>query len=199
MQALGGKMYSGQATASTVTDPNQVNLLRRSQMATDNLPHSLQSLEIVRLRGVLSKMRGRCENPLDRQYKHYGARGVQCLITSPSEIIAAIGIRPTPKHSIDRINNDGNYDVDNIQWATAAEQNNNKQRNRKITFNGETHTVAEWSAKTGISQDTLRYRRLLNWCVECMLTKPVKYWARKRVCTHQTQHLAEAKRMMEGE
>lgn len=79
-------------------------------------------------------MIGRCYNPNAPQFKHYGGRGIRVSDEwreSYLAFLAHVGRRPSDKHSIDRINNDGNYEAGNVRWATSVEQNNNKRNNRR--------------------------------------------------------------------
>lgn len=71
----------------------------------------------------------RCTNPNSDLWKWYGGRGIEICtrwLTSYENFIADMGPRPSPHHSIDRINNDGNYEPKNCRWATRAEQQANK-------------------------------------------------------------------------
>jgi hypothetical protein len=77
----------------------------------------------------------RCHNPNGSRWQYYGGRGIMmCDRWHHFEnFLADMGRRPTSQHSLDRINNDGNYEPSNCQWATKAEQANNR-RPRKRKF-----------------------------------------------------------------
>lgn len=77
-------------------------------------------------------MLSRCNNANHQLFHYYGGRGIRvCERWSDfSNFLADMGRRPSRFHSIDRINNDGNYEPSNCRWATSVEQNNN-QRPRK--------------------------------------------------------------------
>lgn len=77
--------------------------------------------------------RARCVNPKNPRYPTYGGRGIKFLFTSFEQFFAEVGTRPTAEHSIDRKNNDGNYEPGNVRWATLEEQLANKQRNNQFT------------------------------------------------------------------
>ncbi len=68
----------------------------------------------------------RCNNPKNPGYKYYGGRGIQFLLTSWRELINLIGKRPNSLYSLDRIDNNGNYAIGNIRWATKKQQMNNR-------------------------------------------------------------------------
>lgn len=71
--------------------------------------------------------RRRCNKPNCVNYKYYGGRGIQFLFTSFEQFLAELGPKPTPKHTLGRIRNDGNYECGNVKWVTMAEQNINKR------------------------------------------------------------------------
>lgn len=120
-------------------------------------------------------MRERCSNPNNKGYKYYGARGIkvdQEWQGSFETFFRDVGPRPSPQHSIDRINNNGNYEPGNVRWATVYEQAQNKRSNRLVTINGETRCVAEWARIAGLKEGTVYYR-LINDYPEGRLLEPV--------------------------
>jgi hypothetical protein len=104
----------------------------------------------------------RCTNPNIRSYRWYGARGIS---VSPSwansfqKFLADIGPRPSPKHSINRLNSNGNYEKSNCVWSDKAEQVANLRSNVVIEFNGKKQHQAAWSRETGLSEKTIHARR----------------------------------------
>lgn len=74
---------------------------------------------------IFRSARERCTNPKNPGYRFYGARGIRFLFESVDEMERCLGPRPGAKYSIDRIDNDGNYQVGNVRWATHAEQTRN--------------------------------------------------------------------------
>lgn len=119
-------------------------------------------------------MKQRCTNPKNKRYRRYGARGIvvcQEWADDFSKFLSDMGPRPTPKHTLERRDNNGSYYADNCVWATKATQNRNHSRNHNITFNGETLCVTDWAARIGIKQHTLLHR-LKVWPVERALTEP---------------------------
>ncbi len=77
----------------------------------------------------------RCTNPKNQRWYTHGGRGIKFLFKSFAEFYAEIGPRPSPEYSLERPNNDGNYEAGNVVWATRSEQQKNKRpfthRNRR--------------------------------------------------------------------
>lgn len=123
---------------------------------------------------VWNAMRERCTNPKLRSFKDYGARGITvCERWSSFEnFYADMGPRPVPGMSLERMNNDGNYEPGNVRWATATEQARNRRSSVLVTFNGRTATIAEWADRTGLSQLRISERLRAGWSPERALTEP---------------------------
>lgn len=150
---------------------------KKSQMCIDsNFKHGLAG---SRLYNTYYHMRRRCYNEKDKQYHRYGGRGITVCdewlgengFINFSNWAMNNGYNDTL--TIDRINNDGNYEPNNCRWATPTEQMNNVSYNVRLTYNNETHTIAEWAKIVGLKQDTIQARiKYHNLSVEEALFKP---------------------------
>lgn len=108
-------------------------------------------------------MKERCYNENNRSYKHYGGKGITVCdrwLESFENFYEDMGKKPFPDHSIDRIDNSGNYEPGNCRWATYIEQNNNTSRTRLFTVNGQEKKIIELAKENGISQALIQHRLL---------------------------------------
>lgn len=124
-----------------------------------------------------AKMRERCNNPAASCYKNYGGRGISVCerwMNSYPMFFQDMGYAPSPKHTLDRINNDGNYEPSNCRWSNRYEQMRNTRRNHFVEFNGENKTLAEWEGITGIKYYTIIYRLKAGWSIDRALTEKVQ-------------------------
>lgn len=112
-------------------------------------------------------MKNRCYNSKYRAYRRYGGRGIAVCDKWRDDFaafLADVGLRPSPKHSLDRHpNNDGHYEPGNVRWATKKEQSRNTSCNRLITLDGESRCVAAWAEIYGVSPDLIYDRLRLGW------------------------------------
>jgi hypothetical protein len=82
-----------------------------------------------------ANLKYRCLNPNSQQYKNYGGRGIKVCkrwLLSFEAFLEDMGPKPNPSHSIDRIDNEGNYSPKNCRWATSKEQASNKRNTRRL-------------------------------------------------------------------
>ena len=108
-----------------------------------------------------TSMKQRCCNRNARGYSRYGGRGIKVCsrwLLSFENFLADMGRRPSPQHSIDRIDNDGNYEPGNCRWATQKQQSANTSRTVKLSLNGETRCLKHWAVGIGVSEKTLHRR-----------------------------------------
>lgn len=86
--------------------------------------------------GIWESIKKRCLNPRDQAYSRYGGRGIRICDRWRDDFqafLSDVGVRPTPEHSIDRIDNDGNYEPGNVRWATKSEQARNRNDEHILT------------------------------------------------------------------
>lgn len=118
-------------------------------------------------------MRQRCENPNDRAYSWYGARGITVCKQWKlfRNFYADMGDTYESGLWLDRINNDEGYCKENCRWVTPLVQANNTRKTRLITFEGETLSVSAWARKLNIKRKTLSQRlNAYNFSIEKALT-----------------------------
>lgn len=135
-------------------------------------------------------MKARCnENHKHKpEHKNWSGRGIKVCdrwVNSYENFLADMGRAPSDKHSIDRFpNNDGNYEPNNCRWATAKEQANNTRprsksrkstRGRRITYNGITKSIKEWSDYLGISKGYIYRRMYLSLPIDEVLSVQVTH------------------------
>lgn len=120
-------------------------------------------------------MLSRCQNKNVPNHPGYGGRGIRvCERWQVFEnFISDMGRRPSPAHSLDRIDNDGNYEPENCRWATNTVQQRNKRNAVLVTWAGETLPVREWEDRLGFRKELLYGRLKKGWSVERAMTEPV--------------------------
>lgn len=102
-------------------------------------------------------MKARCYNPKDKRYDRYGGRGITVCEEWKNDFKQFnedVGPKPTPKHSIDRIDNDKGYSKENCKWSTNMEQCRNKVNNVMITYKGKTQCIRDWAKEEKIGEQT---------------------------------------------
>lgn len=122
-------------------------------------------------------MLDRCENPNSNMYRIYGGRGIKVCqewhdFWQFVEWSESVGGKQNGL-SLDRIDVNGDYCPDNCRWATDETQQNNKTTSRYLTYQGETHTLAEWCRVKNLSRYAVQYRFMQGWSAEDILEVPL--------------------------
>ena len=116
----------------------------------------------TRLYGIWCAMKERCNNPNNKSYPRYGARGISVTDEWRESFQAfhewAVQAGYSEDLTIDRIDNNRGYSPDNCRWVTTKEQNRNYSRNHMITYRGRTQCIADWAEETGINRATILFR-----------------------------------------
>ena len=133
----------------------------------------------TRLYKTWNSMIARCETTTQTSFAHYGGRGIRVCQEWHSFLFFkkwAIENGYTDELTLDRIDNNGNYEPSNCRWVTKKEQANNRRSSRHVTLSGITHTLAEWSDITGIHPSTIAWRIRHGWSDAEILNTPVRKW-----------------------
>jgi hypothetical protein len=119
-------------------------------------------------------MRNRCLNVNSIDYKNYGGRGITVCERWLKFENFFEDMSPKPVGlTLERINNDKGYSMENCKWATRTEQSRNRRFNRYFTLNGKTQNLTDWSRETGLKVTTIVMRLKYGWSVERALTECV--------------------------
>lgn len=120
----------------------------------------------------------RCTYANGSAWENYGGRGITFADEFKNNFqafYAYVGPRPSPQHSIERIDNEKGYERGNLKWATRREQQRNQRRNRYLEARGKRQIIADWAAETGLSAGTIWDRLARGWEVErALFTPPMK-------------------------
>ena len=127
-------------------------------MATPKEKHGYCGTPIYR---AWDNMRTRCLNPNGPEFHNYGGRGIKVCPRWRDSFLAFledVGERPSPQHTLDRVDTNGDYEPSNVRWATRKEQARNQRKNRPLTFQGKTQPLAAWAEELGFKPNTLHRR-----------------------------------------
>lgn len=151
------------------------------------------------MRRIYKGMIRRCYNKDDKSYPTYGGRGITVCDRwkeSFKNFREDMGLRPSPQHSLDRKDNNGNYCLENCRWATQEEQSNNKSTNIFLEFQGERLTISQWSRKLNLSKTLIRNRINRNLPIDQILS-PIKVISTKEIANEKHTFRGESFTMKE--
>lgn len=145
-----------------------VEVLRGRNKKTHGMSHSPEYL-------AWTCLKRRCIDHRRPDFKNYGGRGITVCKRwmKFDNFFADMGKRPSPKHSIDRINTNAGYSPRNCRWATAKQQATNRRGNRLLAFRGKRQCISLWAEETGLPHFNIRARLRKGWTVAKALTTPV--------------------------
>lgn len=152
------------------------HFVKGSKLTGKAHPNYKHGMDATRPYRAWSGMKRRCSNPNDAMYKHYGGRGIDVC----DKWLKFEGFWEDMQDTyfddgtIERIDNDGNYNKENCKWVPFAEQALNRRSTRRITYKGKEYALAELARKFGFKYHTLRDRLEKGWTVQRALTKPLK-------------------------
>jgi len=122
-------------------------------------------------------MKARCRNLRNPSYALYGGRGITVCERwiGPKgfqNFLSDMNRRPSQLYSLDRIDNNGNYEPSNCHWAIAERQANNRRDNRLLRLGHQSLTLSQWARSFGLARETLAHRLKKGWSLERALTEP---------------------------
>ena len=132
-----------------------------------------------RLYQIWANMKYRCNTPTYKRYSRYGGRGIKVCDKWNNSFESfydwSINNGYQDDLTLDRIDNDGNYEPNNCRWATYTQQNYNRSIAFNVTINGETKTTREWCKKYNLNYRTfiVRYSNY-GWDIVDAITRPVE-------------------------
>lgn len=126
---------------------------------------------------IWSGIKSRCYCQTATGFQNYGGRGIsmcQRWRESFPAFLEDVGRRPSPKHSLDRIDNNGDYEPGNCEWVSHKHQANNKRTNVRLRLGDQEKTQKQWEEHLGLGHGTLRHRLRSGWTLSQALTTPPK-------------------------
>ena len=136
-------------------------------------------------------MRQRCLNPKVPNYHRYGGRGITiCKQWDSFEtFLEDMGVKPSKDRSLERRDNNGNYEPGNCYWATRDDQENNKERSVKITYRGKTKTLTQWARELGMDYELVRSRWRYGWEADAIFREEKNVYSKERRLTSKSKLL----------
>lgn len=132
----------------------------------------------TRLNIIWNDMKQRCFNKNHSFYNRYGGRGITACDEWTADFLVfynwAMANGYSDKLTLDRIDNDGNYEPANCRWSTRKEQSNNRITNRALEYNGEIRTMSQWADVLGLTYDTVQNRIRQGWTMERIVKTPMR-------------------------
>lgn len=146
------------------------------QLRERNDKSGTHRLTKTRLYKIWTGIKDRCCNPKSKDWGRYGGKGITVCERWNNSFLAFLddmGARPTPKHTVDRIDPHGNYEPNNCRWATPLEQNRNRRNTPKAEKGGVLLSFSELSERLGGNRKLVTCRVRNGWSVEKAISTPL--------------------------
>ena len=173
---IGDELRKGNTTSCGCYAKEIAKETARTYIAAKNKTHGKTGTLIYK---EWAEIKCRCFNKHDLSYSRYGGRGIivcdrwRDSFEAFYEDVSKLPHFGEKGYTLNRIDNDGNYEPNNIEWADAITQSNNRRNNRRISINGEMLTIAQLARCYNMPYKKL-YKRLvtLHWDIEKALSTP---------------------------
>lgn len=199
--------YSCVCDCGTTVETQRGQLLRgivrscgclfKEQLLARNTTHGRSSTKLFKVwQGVIS----RCEIQTASNYPNYGGRGISVCPRwrkSFEAFLTDMGDRPTPKHTLERVNTNGNYEPSNCRWATRLEQSLTSRRTVTLTLGGVSAPQSYWARASEVPHATLARRLKAGWSLDRALSEKTRLSGRggrdiESIVSNVRQQLSEA-------
>lgn len=161
-----GAIKEVQVSKLTLKKTQSCGCLHKELLSAMSSKHKMSNSSEYR---IWAGMKRRCHSPVCHKYEHYGGRGITVCdrwLNSFERFYEDMGPRPSPRHSIDRIDVNGHYEPRNCRWATTTEQRRNTRVNAVIHYLGRDMCIAEAAELSGFRPSTLYNRLRRGWSNE---------------------------------
>lgn len=161
----------------------------KNQVAKEN--HTKHGLTKTRTYNTWASMLQRCYNPKNKSFHNYGGRGIKVCDSwqnSFEQFYADVGERPTSLHSLDRIDNNGNYEPNNVKWSLPYEQANNTRRNHILEYQDKKLSMSQAARMIGISYSKLKKRIYKGRTLQDIVNEFSTTAQAHKIACHQPKH-----------
>lgn len=168
----GSRVYRCKCDCGNIKDVRK-DMLKNGHVKSCGCLHTKHGKRETKIYHIFSEIKQRCYNKNNKSYNNYGGRGIIVCQEWLNDFMNfynwAMNNNYQEGLTIDRIDNDGNYEPNNCRWADRKTQNNNRRNNTSISYNGKTQTLAQWSEELNVDQHTISLRKRKGWSnKECL-------------------------------
>lgn len=153
------------------TNPQYAGFRKKNSSGHGHAARATRSPEYQCWAGMIR----RCENERDEQYKYYGGRCIKVCDEWRYDFprfLSHVGQKPSASHSIDRIDNDKNYEPGNVRWATPTDQSRNRRGRLLVEFKGQMMPLSQACEALGVKYNLVQERMKRGWTFKSAVETP---------------------------